>query len=161
MELSKWDDFYIKQLEKVSKKSTCDRGRVACIIVKDGNLLVTGASGVPEGFPTCDSDGHILETIVDDFGNKYQHCVRTIHAEVDAIADAAYQGISLKGATLYCSMAPCKRCALVIIKAGISKVISEFAYHKDAESRKKLELAKVQLIVIHEVHINYSNVLTD
>jgi dCMP deaminase len=99
---------------QVAKRSTCDRARVGAIIVKDRRILTTGYNGSPAGLPHCDDVGHL---IVDG------HCVRTLHAEQNAIIQAAQHGVSVRDGTMYVTHQPCLTCAKMIINAGLIRVI--------------------------------------
>jgi dCMP deaminase len=141
----------------VAKRATCDRGRSGCIIVKDKRILCTGYVGSPPGFPHCSEAGHLLKKIIDDDGTQRQHCVRTIHAEQNAICQAARYGIPLQGTTLYCTMEPCRVCAMLIISVGITKVIARKKYHAAAESRELFEKAGITLIVLDDSLETYAD----
>jgi len=113
MERLSWDDYFLKEIvPAVAKRATCDRGRSGAIIVKDKRILTTGYVGSPSGLPHCDDVGHLIHEVIDENGVKSKHCVRTLHAEENAILQAAKFGISIEGATIYCSMVPCFRCAM-------------------------------------------------
>jgi dCMP deaminase len=90
------------------------------------------------------------ETSQNHNGNVTQHCVRTLHAEQNAIIQAARFGIPLEGATLYCKMTPCRTCAMMIINAGIKRVVSEKRYHTDEDTKQMLKQARVELTVLND-----------
>lgn len=152
-----WDEYFMKLVEEVAKRATCDRGRSGCIIVKDKRILCTGYVGSPPGFPHCDEVGHMIKKISDDDGTERQHCVRTIHAEQNAICQAARYGLSLNGTTLYCSMEPCRICTMLIISVGITKVIAKRKYHAAADSRELLAKANIPLIVLEDEFESYAD----
>ena len=129
-----WDDYFLKIADTVSKRATCNRGKSGCVIVRDRRILVTGFVGSPSGFPHCDDIGHQMKKLVHEDGQITEHCMRTIHAEQNAICQAARQGISLDGATVYTRMTPCRTCAMLIINCGITRVLCERKYHAGAES---------------------------
>ncbi len=114
-----WDDYFIDMMDTVATRATCDRGRSGCIIVRDRRIISTGYVGSPAGLSHCDDVGHLMKQVIDDDGTTRQHCMRTIHAEQNAICQAAKHGISLEGSTLYCKMEPCRVCAMLIISCGI------------------------------------------
>jgi dCMP deaminase len=89
------DNYFLRIVEVVGSRGTCDRGRSGCIIVKDKNIISTGYVGAPHGLDHCDDVGHL---IIDN------HCIRSTHAEQNAIINAAKNGVKLNGATLYCTM---------------------------------------------------------
>lgn len=129
-----WDEYFLKLADTVASRATCDRGRSGCVIVRDRQILVTGYVGSPKGLPHCDEVGHMLKQMIHEDGSITTHCVRTVHAEQNAITQAASLGISLKGATLYCRMTPCRTCAMLIINCGIIRVVCERKYHAGGET---------------------------
>ena len=100
--------------------------------------------------PHCDDVGHLLRKVVDEDGKVRQHCMRTIHAEQNAINQAARFGIALDGATLYCKMEPCRSCAMSIVTAGIRKVVAERKYHASDDTRRIFSSCSVELVVIND-----------
>ena len=152
-----WDDYFLRLVDEIAQRATCDRGKSGCIIVKDKRILCTCYVGSPPGFPHCDEAGHQLRKVIDDDGTARQHCVRTIHAEQNAICQAARYGISLQGTTMYCTMEPCRVCTMLIISCGITKVVARRKYHAAAESRQLLHQAGVELLVIENKIEDYEN----
>ena len=144
-------------MDEVSKRATCDRGRSGCLIVKDKRILCTGYVGSPAGIPHCDEVGHLMKQVIDEDGTIRQHCVRTIHAEQNAICQAARYGTPLDGTTLYCRMEPCRTCAMLIISVGIKKVVSEKRYHAAQETREMFSAAGVELVVVEDATQSYDN----
>jgi dCMP deaminase len=140
-----WDEYFLELADAVSKRATCDRGRSGCVIVRDKRILVTGYVGSPAGLPHCDEVGHLLKTMVNEDGSKSEHCVRTVHAEQNAICQAAKLGVSIDGATVYCRMTPCRTCAMLLINCGIKRVYCERKYHAGAESEAMFKTAGVEL----------------
>ena len=119
----------------VAQRSTCDRAHVGCVLVRDRRILTTGYNGAPAGLPHCDEVGHL---IVDG------HCVRTLHAEQNAVIQAALHGISSQHATAYVTHQPCLTCAKMLINAGIRRVVYAGNY-PDEYSRQFLAQAGVEL----------------
>jgi len=152
-----WDKYFIQLSHTVASRSTCDRGRSGCVIVKEKRILCTGYAGSPPGLPHCDEVGHLLKKVIDDNGNVKQHCTRTTHAEQNAINQAARFGIALEGSSLYCKMEPCSSCAMSIIGAGIKKVICEKKYHAADETREMFEKSDVELIVLDNKFEEYED----
>lgn len=147
-----WDEYFMEVMNSVSKRATCDRGRSGCVIARNGQVLTTGYVGSPNGLSHCDDVGHQLKKTIHEDGIVTEHCVRTVHAEQNAICQAAKMGISIDGATLYCRMTPCRTCAMLIINSGIKKVVCERRYHAGAESEEMFKTASVELtIVIDEI----------
>ncbi len=97
-----WDEYFMQIANTVAQRATCDRGRSGCVIARDKQLLVTGYVGSPKGLPHCDDVGHQMRKVIHEDGSITNHCVRTVHAEQNAICQAAKLGISLQGSTLYC-----------------------------------------------------------
>jgi len=139
----------------VAKRATCDRGRSGCVIARDKQLLVSGYVGSPVGMPHCDDVGHQFKKMIHEDDSVTQHCVRTVHAEQNAICQAAKLGISLQGATLYCRMTPCRTCAMLIINCGIVRVVCEKKYHAGAESEEMFKAAGIKLEYVNDEVLKY------
>ena len=150
-----WDEYFMEIAHTVSKRATCDRGRSGCVIVRDKQILVTGFVGSPIGLPHCDDVGHQFKKMIHEDGTITQHCVRTVHAEQNAICQAAKLGIALNGGTLYCRMTPCRTCAMLIINCGIKRVVCEKKYHAGQESEEMFEQAGIQLEYFSEEILKY------
>ena len=118
-----WDEYFIEIMDAIAKRATCDRGRSGCVIAKDKRVVSTGYVGSPAGCSHCDEAGHEMHTVVQEDGTQSRHCIRTAHAEQNAIAQAARNGVATDGATLYCKMTPCYVCAKMIINSGIKRVV--------------------------------------
>lgn len=145
-----WDEYFLEIMNTVAKRATCDRGRSGCVIAKNKQVLATGYVGSPVGLPHCDDAGHDIRTVLDSIGKSSNHCVRTIHAEQNAICQAAKLGVSIEGATLYCRMTPCRVCAMMIINCGIKRVVCERRYHAGDESIAMFDKAGVSIFHINE-----------
>lgn len=152
-----WDEYFMDLANSASRRATCDRGRSGCVIVKDRQLLVTGYVGSPSGLPHCDEVGHLFRQTIDADGKVSTHCVRTVHAEQNAICQAARRGIALDGATLYCRMTPCRTCAMLIINCGIKRVVCERKYHSGAESEELFHQAGVSIEFFFDEVQKYEN----
>ena len=131
-----WDEYFMEVCHAIAKRATCNRGRSGCVIEKDNQILVTGYVGAPVGLPHCDEVGHQIKKLTHEDGTVTEHCVRTVHAEQNAICQAAKRGISIDGATLFCKMTPCRTCAMMIINCGITRVVCEKKYHAGEESEE-------------------------
>jgi dCMP deaminase len=151
-----WDEYFLSLTEHVASRATCDRGRSGCVIVKDKRVLATGYVGSPPCLDHCDDVGHLMKRVVDEDGTIRQHCVRTIHAEQNAICQAARYGIPLEGASLYCKMEPCRVCAMLIISVGIKRVVCCRRYHAAQDTRDMFSKAGVELVVIEDEIEQYS-----
>ena len=90
-----WDDYFLKLVDEVGARATCDRGKSGCVVVRDKRIICTGYVGSPSGMPHCDDVGHDFKQVIDDDGTARQHCVRTVHAEQNAIVQAARYGLQL------------------------------------------------------------------
>jgi len=128
-----WDDYFINIALDVSTRSTCLRAQVGAIIVKDKRILTTGYNGAPKGLPHCLDEGCEIVN---------GHCVRTLHAEQNAILQAALYGVSLEGGTIYITHQPCHTCAKMIINAGVARVVYA-GHYPDELAMKYLRLAGV------------------
>ena len=138
-----WDEYFFGIMEAVGKRVTCDRGESACVIVKDKRILATGYAGSPAGCAHCDDVGHEMHTVTLEDGTESRHCIRTAHAEQNAIAHAAKVGVSLDGSTLYSNMAPCYTCAKMIINAGVARVVAKNDYHASSRGKEIFKEAGV------------------
>lgn len=152
-----WDEYFLKLVDEVAQRATCDRGKSGCVIVRDKRILCSGYVGSPPGFPHCDEVGHDLRKVFDSDGTVRQHCVRTIHAEQNAICQAARYGISLENTTLYCTMEPCRVCAMLIISVGVKKVVAKRKYHAAQDTRHLFQKAGIELIVMENIIEKYDN----
>lgn len=152
-----WDEYFMEITRAVAKRATCDRGRSGCTIVRNKQILVTGYVGAPAGLPHCDEDGHNMKTVRHADGHETNHCVRTTHAEQNAIVQAAKLGVSIEHATLYCKMTPCNTCAMMIINSGIKKVVCEKRYHAGDESEEMFRQVGIELNFIDESVETYDN----
>jgi len=150
-----WDEYFIKLTEVIGTRGTCDRGMAGALIVKDKRILTTGYVGAPVGLPSCDEVGHEMHTVIKD-GVKSEHCIRTSHAEQNAINNAARVGIAIFGGTMYCKMTPCYKCAQSIINTGIIRVVALKDYHGAKRSKEIFKQAKIKLEVLGEMEI-YKN----
>lgn len=145
-----WDDYFMEVANAISKRATCDRGRSGCVIARDRRLIVTGYVGSPAGFRHCDEVGHDLKRVTHENGETSEHCVRTVHAEQNAICQAAKLGVSIDGATIYTRMTPCRTCAMLLINCGIKRVVCERKYQKAGESEQMLADADVEVAYKHD-----------
>lgn len=143
IERPSWDEYFIHLAFEVAKRSTCLRRAVGAIIVKDRRILATGYNGVPSGLRHCEETGCLREQLGVPSGQRHEIC-RGLHAEQNAIIQAAKLGVSIDGATLYCTHQPCSVCAKMIINAGIQRVVYQEGY-PDAFSLEIFKEAGVRL----------------
>ncbi len=150
-----WDEYFMEVADAISKRATCDRGRSGCVIARDRQILVTGYVGAPAGLPHCDDAGHQIKQLIHEDGKVTRHCVRTVHAEQNAVCQAARRGISIEGATLYCRMTPCRTCAMLLINCGIVRIVCERRYHAGSESEEMFRQAGIQLEYLSQEVLPY------
>lgn len=122
-----WDEYFMEITRVVARRSTCLRRQVGCVIVKNKRLLASGYNGAPSGLRHCDQAGCIREREGIPSGERQELC-RGLHAEQNAIVQAALHGVSVAGGTLYCTHQPCITCTKMIINAGIERVLFEQSY---------------------------------
>jgi len=152
-----WDEYFLKIVEMVGTRGTCDRFRGGCVIAKDKRIISTGYAGSPVGLPHCDDVDHEMHTVLHSDGSESKHCIRTTHAEQNAICQAARFGSALDGATLYCKMTPCYVCAKMIINAGIKRVVCAQDYHAGERSKEVFVEAGIEYILISDEVLSYKN----
>lgn len=109
-----WDEYFMNIAREVATRATCDRKHVGAVIVRDKTILSTGYNGSVRGLPHCDEVGHMMED---------GHCVRTIHAEANAVIQAAVNGTSIDLATIYITASPCWSCFKMIANAGVRRIV--------------------------------------
>lgn len=133
MSRASWDEYFLRIAAEVASRATCDRKHVGAVIVRERRILSTGYNGSIRGMPHCDDAGHIMQD---------GHCVRTIHAEANAIIQAARNGTQIDGATIYTTASPCWPCFGLVTNAGIARVVFGEAYRaEDPGPRRVVEVA--------------------
>ncbi|HDN97950.1 MAG: cytidine deaminase [Candidatus Omnitrophota bacterium] len=138
-----WDRYFMEIAELVSKRSTCLRRKVGAVIVKDKRILATGYNGAPTGLPHCDEVGCIREKLKIPSGERHELC-RGLHAEQNAIIQAAYHGVSIKDSVMYVTCHPCSVCVKMIINAGIKEVVIKEGY-PDKLASQLLKESKIKI----------------
>ena len=141
-----WEAYFMDITSLVARRSTCLRRSVGAIIVKDKRILSTGYNGAPTGIKHCLETGCLREKLNIASGEKHELC-RGIHAEQNAIIQAAYHGVTIKGASLFCTNLPCSICAKMIINAGIRSIFYASGY-ADSMSEEMLKEAGIDVIKI-------------
>ena len=131
------DSYFMEIANTVATRATCDRKHVGAVVVRNKNILATGYNGSISGLEHCDQIGHLMEN---------DHCIRTVHAEVNAIAQAAKHGISLDKATIYINASPCWNCFKVIANSGIIKIVYGENYRTDQKVIDSAKLSNIELI---------------
>ena len=152
-----WDDYFMSIVDMVGSRGTCDRGRIGCIITRDNKIVVTGYVGSPSGIAHCDEVGHEMHTVTHADGHETRHCIRTTHAEQNAICQAAKSGVSLDGGTLYIKMTPCYVCAKMLISSGIKRVVCEKDYHGGSRSKEIFAEAGVRYNLLNPEMVTYAD----
>jgi len=143
-----WDAYFMDIAVLVAKRSTCLRRMVGALIVKDKRILTTGYNGAPSGIRHCIEIGCLRETMNVASGQRHELC-RGIHAEQNAIIQAAYHGVSIRNATLYCTNLPCSICTKMVINAGIGRIYYLEGY-ADELSEAMLAEAKIEVIQLKD-----------
>ncbi len=111
---SSWDQYFMDIAKQVATRATCDRKHVGALLVRDRTILSTGYNGSIRGLPHCDEVGHMMEN---------GHCVATVHAEANAIIQAAKNGVAIDGATIYTTASPCWPCFKLIANSGCQRIV--------------------------------------
>lgn len=131
-----WDEYFLSLAKAVAARGTCDRKRVGAVIVMNNHIIATGYNGAPKGLDHCDDVGHLM---------VHGHCMRVVHAECNAIAQAAMHGAKTDGATIYVTASPCSNCMRLIVNAGIVRVVyGEF--YRDQDSIELADKANIELV---------------
>jgi len=123
-----WHQYFLTITRQVAERSTCTRAKVGAVIVRDKNILATGYNGSPAGLPHCTDVGCLVYTSRTPSGEVEENCFRTIHAEINAIAQAAKNGASIRDADIYITHTPCIHCLKVLINTGIRRIFYERDY---------------------------------
>ena len=145
-----WGNYFMNITNLVAERSTCTRRAVGAVLVKEKRILSTGYNGAPTGLKHCLEVGCLREKLGVESGKMHELC-RGIHAEQNAIIQAAYHGVSVKGATIFCTNQPCSICARMIINAGIQKIYYQSGY-ADSLAKELLGEAGIELQRIDSDH---------
>jgi len=141
-----WNEYFMDIAYLVSERSTCMRRKVGAVVVKDRAILATGYNGAPAGIPHCSETGCLRHQLNVPSGEKHELC-RGLHAEQNAIIQAAVHGTSIIGATLYCTNHPCSICAKMLINAKIQKIYYQNGYQDDL-SKALFDSTNIQIVQI-------------
>lgn len=141
-----WDEYFMQIAHLVAKRSTCLRRQVGAVVVRDKRILSTGYNGAPRGLPHCIEVGCLREKMGVPSGRMQELC-RGLHAEQNAIIQAALFGVSIENSQIYSVTQPCVVCAKMIINAGIKRVIFDESY-PDPLAEEMLKEAEVELVNI-------------
>jgi dCMP deaminase len=144
-----WDEYFMEITNVIGKRSTCLKRKVGAIIVKDKHILSTGYNGAPRGIKSCDEIGSCYrqENNIPS-GQRHELC-RGLHAEQNSIIQAAFHGVKVDGATLYCNFLPCVICTKMIINAGISRIVFD-GYYPDDLAIQILKESNIELSLFKE-----------
>jgi dCMP deaminase len=147
MERPSWDQYFMTITRQVAERSTCTRAKVGAVIVRDRSILATGYNGAPAGLPHCLEVGCLIYESRTPDGDLEQNCYRTIHAEINAITQAARNGVAIRDADIYVTHTPCIHCLKVLINTGVRSVYYEKPYklHTIADL---LAHARIKLVAI-------------
>lgn len=145
MDRPSWEEYFMDIARLVARRSTCLRRQVGAVMVKDKNILATGYNGTPSGITHCAETGCLREQLNVPSGERHELC-RGLHAEQNAIIQAARHGVNISGATLYCTNSPCIICSKMLINAGIRCVVYVDGY-PDTLSMDMLREAGVEVVV--------------
>jgi len=149
-----WHDYFMNICDLVAERSTCTRRKVGAVLIKEKRILCSGYNGAPAKISHCSETGCLRTQLNVPSGEKHELC-RGVHAEQNAIIQAAYHGIKVKGSILYCTNLPCSICAKMIINSGIKKVYYKDGYD-DSLSLDMFAKAKIELICLNN-KINNKN----
>ena len=142
-----WDQYFMTITREVAERSTCLRAKVGAVIVRDRSILATGYNGSPAGLPHCSEVGCLIYESRNPDGEVEQNCFRTIHAEINAITQAARNGAAIRDADIYVTHTPCIHCMKVLINTGIRNVFygKEYKLHTVADL---LAHARIKLVQV-------------
>lgn len=139
-----WDEYFMRITREVAQRSTCLRRQVGAILVKDKHILTTGYNGAPAGLPHCEEVGCLRERLGIPSGERAELC-RGLHAEQNAIIQAAVHGVQIRGATLYSTTQPCVLCTKMLLNAGVVRIVYEGDY-PDELARSLIEEAGIEVV---------------
>ena len=143
-----WHEYFMSVAHLISRRATCTRGHIGAVIVRENSILSTGYNGAPSGLPHCnDSNCRIYRSIHPD-GAVEENCVNTIHAEINAIAQAAKHGVSIKDSEIYITASPCIHCLKVLINVGIKTIYYDKPY-KIEHIDELLRLSGIRLVQVN------------
>ena len=142
-----WHQYFLTITRQVAERSTCKRAKVGAVIVREKNILATGYNGAPAGMPHCLDVGCLIYTSKTPSGETEENCFRTIHAEINAIAQAAKNGANIRDADIYITHTPCIHCFKVLLNTGIRRIFYEKPY-KLQTLEELMRHANVQLVPV-------------
>lgn len=141
-----WDKYFMHITEDVSSRATCVKRQVGALIVKDNQILATGYNGAPKGFSHCTEKTCLRKKLNVPSGERHELC-RGLHAEQNAIIQAAVHGVKIEGSTLYCTYQPCVICAKMMINAGVKRLVYAGGY-PDKLAAQMLKDSKIEVVKV-------------
>jgi dCMP deaminase len=144
-----WDQYFSTITRQVAERSTCLRAKVGAVIVRDKNILATGYNGAPAGLPHCTDVGCLVYESKTPAGESEENCYRTIHAEINAIAQAAKNGVGIRDADIYVTHTPCIQCLKVLINTGIKRI----CYEREYKLHTLKELLNSAAVSLHQISL--------
>lgn len=148
LERPSWDEYFMEIAHVVAKRSTCLRRSVGAVIVKNRQIVATGYNGTPKDLLHCSEVGCLREQLKVPSGKNHELC-RGIHAEQNAVVQAAYHGVSVNGGTLYCTHQPCVVCTKILINAGIKRIVYANPY-PDKLAEDMMQSSGIEIDVFHK-----------
>jgi dCMP deaminase len=142
-----WHTYFMKIAAIVAERATCSRAKIGAVIVKDKNIIATGYNGSPAGHPHCTDVGCLVYVSRNPDGEEEENCFRTIHAEINAIAQAAKHGVSIDNADIYITASPCYHCLKTLVNCGIKTIYYSKPY-KIEKVRQLLEHSHIEMICV-------------
>ncbi|BCR04762.1 cytidine deaminase [Desulfuromonas versatilis] len=149
MERPSWEEYFMDIARLVARRSTCLRRQVGAVVVKEKNILATGYNGTPSGITHCSEVGCLRQKLGVPSGERHELC-RGLHAEQNAIIQAAKHGINIGGATIYCTNSPCVICSKMIINAGVTRIVYLEGY-PDNLSTEMLRESGIEVMAFAEL----------
>ncbi len=143
-----WDEYFMTITRQVAERSTCTRAKVGAVIVRDRNILATGYNGSPAGLPHCTEVGCLIYKSQTPTGEAEENCFRTIHAEINAITQAAKNGATILGADIYITHTPCIHCFKTLLNTGMTRICYDKEYKLHTLEEFKAYAPQVELVQV-------------
>ncbi len=143
-----WDEYFMTITREVAERSTCTRAKVGAVIVRDRSILATGYNGSPAGLPHCLDVGCLVYRSQTPDGGGEENCFRTIHAEINAIAQAAKNGVAIRDAAIYITHTPCIHCFKVLLNTGTTRICFATPYKLETLAEMRAHAPQVELVQI-------------
>ncbi len=142
-----WDQYFMRIAMLVADRATCSRAKIGAVIVRDKNIIATGYNGSPAGHPHCTDVGCLVYVSRNPDGEEEENCFRTIHAEINAVAQAAKHGVEINEADIYITASPCYHCLKTLMNTGIRRIFYLKPYKID-HIRPLLENTNIELVQV-------------